>query len=61
MEQKLQAAGVRLVELRRKLAARTSRGKAVPGYEKNVEAIKEEIARLEAITAAPAESENPED
>lgn len=42
----LHAAGTRLVKLRQKLAARSG----VPGYEKNCEALRAEIARLEGAT-----------
>lgn len=45
-----QATGTRLVKLRQKLAARAG----VPGYEKNCEALRAEIARLEGSTVAPA-------
>lgn len=46
----IQATGTRLVKLRQKLAARAG----VPGYEKNCEALRTEIARLEGSTVAPA-------
>lgn len=39
--------GVRLGELKDKLAARTLNGKARPGYRRNVQKIRAEIARLE--------------
>lgn len=42
----IQATGARLLTLRRKLAARDG----VPGYEKNCEALRAEIARLERST-----------
>lgn len=48
-----EASGTRLVKLRQKLAARAG----VPGYEKNCEAIKAEIARLEGSTVHPASTE----
>lgn len=51
MIEKLQQVGERLVKLRTMLRARTdSKGKAVPGYEKNVPEIQAEIERLEAFT-----------
>jgi len=46
----IQNTGTRLVKLRQKLAARAG----VPGYEKNCEALRAEIARLEGSTVAPA-------
>ena len=47
----IQAAGVHLISLRKKLAAR----KGVPGYEKNCEALEAEIARIEGNTLRPAD------
>lgn len=46
----IQATGSRLMKLRRKLAAR----EGTPGYEKNCEALRAEIARLEGSTQQPA-------
>lgn len=46
----IQATGTRLVKLRQKLAARAG----IPGYEKNCEALRAEIARLEGSTVQPA-------
>ena len=49
--------GTRLVKLRQKLAARAGG----PGYEKNCEALRAEIARLEGSTVQPAtETTSPE-
>lgn len=46
--EQLHEKGTRLVQLRRKLAGRTGPdGKPIAGYEKNVEDIRAEIARLE--------------
>lgn len=42
--------GTRLDALRKKLAAR----EGTPGYEKNCEEIRKEIARLEKVTLRPA-------
>lgn len=50
MNEQLHATGARLTQLRAKLAAREGK----PGMEKNCEAIKAEIARLEGSTRTPA-------
>lgn len=47
----IQATGARLISLRQKLSAREN----VPGYEKNCEALRAEIARLEGSTIQPPE------
>lgn len=48
MLDKLHEKGTRIMQLRRKLRARTDPdGKPTPGYEKNCEAIRAEIKRLE--------------
>ena len=52
----IQATGTRLVKLRQKLAARAG----VPGYEKNCEALRAEIARLEGSTVASKSGERSE-
>lgn len=49
MNEKIQQAGIRLAELRKKLAAR----KRDPSFKQNIAEIEREIARLEAITLAP--------
>lgn len=49
MNEKIQQAGIRLSELRKKLAAR----RRDPSFKHNVAEIEREIARLEAITLAP--------
>ncbi len=42
--------GTRLVQLQGMLTARTGAdGKPIPGYEKNVEMLREQIARLEKV------------
>lgn len=50
MNEKIQQAGIRLAELRKKLAAR----KRDPSFKQNIAEIEREIARLEAITLAPS-------
>jgi septal ring factor EnvC (AmiA/AmiB activator) len=51
MLEKIQATGVRLLKLRKKLAARDG----LPGFKKNCEALRAEIARLEQIPAPSPE------
>lgn len=50
----IQATGTRLVKLRQKLAARAG----VPGYEKNCETLRAEIARLEGSTGAAGDRDD---
>lgn len=50
MIEKIHQSGVRLAELRKKLAAR----KRDPAFKQNVAEIEREIARLEALTLQPA-------
>lgn len=52
MNEIMHATGTRLLKLREKLAAR----EGLSGYEKNCEAIREEIARLENVTARSVKS-----
>lgn len=49
MNEQLHAVSLRITALRQKLAARDGK----PGLEKNCEAIRSEIAKLEAITLKP--------
>jgi hypothetical protein len=58
MEQKIQAAGERLVALRKKREARVRGGKPLPGYERNIVEIDAEIARLEALTLRATETKD---
>lgn len=51
----IQATGSRLMRLRQKLSARVG----TPGYEKNCEALRAEIARLEGLTMTPKNEEQP--
>lgn len=51
MLEKIQATGERLLKLRRKLASR----EGIPGYKKNCEDLRIEIARLEQVPAPSAE------
>jgi ribosomal protein L29 len=51
MNDELSGIGKRLIELRAKLAVREGQKE----YQENCKHIREEIARLEAITAKPAE------
>ena len=52
MNAALSETGTRLLALRQKLKARDGK----PGYEKNCEAIRAEISRLERATARPADT-----